>query len=513
VKTAHSLLTFLIVLVVSGCASIDFDYPRSESVAVNSTQDTYLGRKARGLTSGKPSDESGFFLLSDGVDALAMRLQLIHRAERGIDLQYFIFEADTVGNVLLLRLLEAADRGVRVRLLLDDIGLADYDEGLMALHSHPNIEVRAFNPFHRGVFGRPRSAMTDFSRIHRRMHNKAFVVDNQVVIFGGRNIAEEYFDAPTDAKFTDLDALAVGPVVNDISAMFDTYWNHVTALPVPAFAKELPDETEELTRLRKDLAHRYQLVLGTKFADAVSAQREEFVQQFEAFTWAPYQVVYDSPDKGIDTKSDEAALIIGPLLEAQESAQSELIVVSPYFVPSQASITRYAELSDRGVEVKIVTNSLAAQDQLVVHSGYAPTRKPLLQHGVKLYEIRPDRDQSANGTVSESDSLVSMHTKAFVVDRQKVFFGSFNFDPRSSYLNTEVGVIVESAALAAEFGQAVDGALATRTFEVYLDDKDRLRWRSLEGGKWLVYTSDPKTSWYQRILVRSAGLLPIKSEL
>ena len=216
-------LVLAATLAAGGCASIDFDYPRTPSYAYTDTDDTFYGESLGTLAASRPADVSGFYALTDGIDALASRLLLASRAERSIDLQYYLIKSDTTGKALIDELLQAADRGVRVRLLVDDVFTKGTDVGLAALDSHPNFEIRVFNPFYRGFGGRMRSGLTNFGRINRRMHNKSFTVDNKVTVIGGRNIADEYFGARGDAKFSDLDVLGVGPVVQDVSTMFDTY--------------------------------------------------------------------------------------------------------------------------------------------------------------------------------------------------------------------------------------------------------------------------------------------------
>jgi putative cardiolipin synthase len=501
-------------MLLTACASIDFDYPRPESRALTGTEQTYLGRQFSELVASKPAGQSGFYLLRDGIDALAIRLQLIKRAERSIDLQYFLLKTDVTGSVLLHRLLEAADRGVRVRLLLDDIDTSGYDAGMAGLSSHPNFEIRVFNPFYRGFAGRQRSALTNFGRINRRMHNKTFIVDNQVAIIGGRNIADEYFDAREDARFSDLDVLGIGSVVADVSEMFDTYWNHETALPVPAFAEMPEDPAAELERVRHEFAAARKAILDTQYAAAVRQEVRDFNEiDTSEFSWAPYTLVYDSPDKAVKSRADEGDSIRTPLVESLESARSELVVVSPYFVPRKSGIDRFTALQEQGVQVIIITNSLASQDKVLVHGGYAASRKPLLEHGVKIHEVRPDADQSGAEFVDPGDTIVSLHTKAFLIDRKALFIGSFNFDPRSAYLNTESGIILESEELAREFAAAVNTALTRRTYEVFLKENGKLRWRYTHQGKEVVFDKEPQTTWGRRFSAGFAKWLPIRGHL
>ena len=502
------------IALASGCASIDFDYPRLESTALSDTQDTYLGRKLEDAVAGRPPEESGFYLLSDGIDSLAMRLLLARRAERSIDLQYYLIKDGVTGRALADVLLEAADRGVRVRLLLDDMFTSGYDTRLAAFDAHPNFEIRVFNPFHRGVGGRARSGLTGFSRINRRMHNKSFTVDNQVTVVGGRNIADEYFGAREDEKFSDLDVLGVGPVVQDVSEMFDMYWNHETAIPVPAFADMPEDPAAELQRMREGLAGFRDEILASPYAAAVRRQ----ALGFEAATpggleWAPYTLIYDAPDKGIRKRAETAPSIMTPLIESFRSAEEEVIVISPYLVPRRTGVDGFTRMRERGVDVTIVTNSLAANNQFAVHGGYAPSRKPLLESGVRIYEVRPDAEVAGSELIAATGATATLHTKAFVVDDEELFIGSFNFDPRSAYINTESGVLIRSPDLAGRVADGVNAALEQNTYELFLDERGRLRWRDRRDGQDVIWTHEPQTSWWQRFVAGFMRVLPIRSQL
>ena len=286
----------LLVALLQGCASVDFDYPKTESHAYQDTGETYLGQQLAAITEGKPAGQSGFYPLGDGIEALAARLVMADRAERSIDAQYYLLKNGVAGRAFLYSLLKAADRGVRVRLLLDDMFTGGYDRAMAALDSHPNFEIRIFNPFARRK-ARAVDGVTSFSRINRRMHNKSFTVDNRITLIGGRNIADEYFGARIDAKFGDLDVIGLGPVVQDISDMFDTYWNHERSAPVPAFANMPEDPAAELLRLREELEADRDEVVKTVYAAAVKETVQRFIDaNGEEFIWAPYAVAVDSPD-------------------------------------------------------------------------------------------------------------------------------------------------------------------------------------------------------------------------
>lgn len=512
-RTASRSVTLVMVFfLLNGCATVDFDAPKTTSTALTDTGNTYLGRQLEGLADANPG-KSGFIPLPDGIDALAARLLLAERAESSIDAQYYLIKNDITGNAFVSALLGAADRGVRVRLLLDDIFTGGFDAGLAGLNSHSNIEIRIFNPFaHRSA--RFMDGLTNFSRINRRMHNKSFTVDNQITVIGGRNIADEYFGARKDAKFGDLDVVGIGPIVGDISNMFDTYWNHERAAPIAAFADMPDDPAAELDRVRGELAQSRERITRSKYAEAVRTQILEYVEtDTKPFVWAPYTLAVDSPDKAFKSKAKAAASITTPLRESILSAKEEVIIVSPYFVPLRSGIEAIAELQRSGVNVTVITNSLAANNQSSVHGGYAPSRKPLLKSGVKIFEVRPDADVSGSEIVAASDARATLHTKAFIVDRRDLFIGSFNFDPRSANINTELGVIIHSPVLATRFATLISARLPEQTYEVFLNEKGKLRWRGLEDGQEVIYDKEPKTTWSQRFAAGFMRILPIRGQL
>jgi putative cardiolipin synthase len=512
-KTLSVSLVVAVLLAAAGCATIDYDYPRQEAYFLPDTSDTYFGKLVEPAAARRLPDQAGFIPINDGVDALTARLVLAEKAEQSIDVQYYLIKNDIVGRIFMYRLLQAADRGVRVRLLLDDMFTSGYDIGLAALNSHPKFEIRIYNPFHRGALGRAQSAVTGFGRINRRMHNKSFTADNQITIIGGRNIADEYFGVREDAKFGDLDVMGIGPVVQEVSNMFDTYWNHETALPVPAFVKEPDDPEAALSELRERLASSINEIRDSAYANAVRVKYLEYLEPGKTvFEWAPYQLVVDSPDKGVKTRAEQADSITTPLVESIRSAEQELIIISPYFVPLKSGVEGLARLEERGVEVTVITNSLAANNQFTVHGGYAPSRKPLLEAGVEIYEARPDADVAGTEFIDASGARATLHTKAFIVDDKEVFIGSFNFDPRSANLNTELGVIIRDPELALIYAVLIDEALRDQAFEVFLNDDGKVRWRGYSDGREIIYDKEPETTWGQRFSAWFARIIP-KSQL
>jgi len=514
--TIRKTLALLAVSLLSACATVEFEQPKVESTALPPAEasDTLLGRTAGRLVSGKPANRSGFYLIPDAVDALAARLVLINQAERTIDAQYYLVKADDAGRAFIRNLLQAADRGVRVRLLIDDMFTSGYDIGLAALDHHPNMEVRIWNPF--GTRNaRFWDGITNFPRINRRMHNKSFIVDNQVTIVGGRNIADEYFGAREDAVFADLDFVSVGPLVSEVSNSFDTYWNHERAAPVPAFAKLPADPDAALAELRSRLDEWSRQVTKVAYIDALRQSALAFLEpDSTSFEWAEYQLVVDSPDKTYKKLDDGPGSIISELTRSIGASTEEVILISPYFVPTRKGIDSILALEQRGVDVTVITNSLAANNQFTVHGGYAPSRKPLLKGGVRIYEVRRDAHFSGQDFVAASGAKATLHTKAFIVDRRDFFIGSFNFDPRSAYINTELGVIIRSPKLAAAAAARIDADLGTQAWEVRLDGRNRLAWHGIgSDGEPVVFTREPQTSWWDRFVAGFVRILPIRGQL
>ncbi|MEH6634333.1 MAG: phospholipase D family protein [Halioglobus sp.] len=506
------LLLTLLIACGTGCATVDFDAAKPASHALTDTANTYLGKLAA-KHAHHPPKESGFYLVTNSIDALAIRLMLAERAERSIDAQYYMIDNDIVGKVFFSSLLRAADRGVRVRLLIDDINTADMEHKLAALADHPNIELRLFNPFANRTY-RAFSAW-DFQRVNRRMHNKSLTMDNQITIIGGRNIATEYFAANSEYNFGDLDTLAVGPVVNDTSRMFDAYWNHRNAIPYVQLSGQKPDDGKRLDTVRKTLEDNIEALRDTPYADALLESLDDYTGEGgKKFTWAPYQLVYDSPDKSLGSKEAEnAPSIVTPLARTARSAKESLLIISPYFVPRSAGIKSLTELQDSGVQVDIVTNSLASSDHILVHGGYAACRKPLLEHGVRLFEVRGDNRISGTKDAGTHKAKSSLHAKIFIVDERYFFMGSFNWDPRSARINTELGIIIDSPEISAQIGDLIYATAPKNSYEVFLNENGSLRWKTFSEGPEVIYSNEPDTSFFTRLKANLGRALPIRGQL
>ena len=426
--------------------------------------------------------------------------------------RYFLIHDDMVGRVFIESLLRAADRGVRVRLLIDDIHTDGHDAGMAALDSHPNFEVRLFNPFaHRSVRALNAPSM---SRVIRRMHNKSFTVDNQVTIIGGRNIADEYFGARSDVNFGDLDILGIGSVVQEVSSMFDTYWNHRAALPILALTRGPDNPEEALDELRTRLAQSRADVSESRYAAVVRSTILDAVQRdASAFTWAPYDLVFDSPDKSQPNSAETAASITASLRESLIEAQQELLVITPYFVLRDREIEGFRQLRNKGIEIAVLTNSLASNNHTISHSGYSPVRKPMLEMGVKLYEVKADAGLPSNEIVGTEMAKTTLHAKAFIIDRRRLFIGSFNWNQRSENIDTEMGVIIDSPELAGRFAEQFDALDRDQTYELFLNADGKLRWRGEENGQEVILTKEPQTGFWQRFSAGFLRTLPIKSQL
>ena len=461
---------------------------------------------------------TGILPLPDAQEAFAARVLLMQQAQRQIDLQYYIWRKDRTGTLLFEALLAAAERGVKVRLLLDDHNTAGLDATLIGLQQHPLIEVRLFNPLR---LRRPRfiNYLVDFRRVNRRMHNKSFIIDEQVVISGGRNIGDEYFGAKDDFLFADLDALMIGSVVADVVDEFDTYWHSRHAQPLGKLF-QLQIRPQQL----HDLRQQAQLITSDPSAQKyVAALRElPFIQRLQQqqleFVWAQTTLVADHPDKIVGV-AKRHQLIIHQLQQASGQPQRCLSIVSPYFVPTRAGVEALEHFAAAGVSIRILTNALESTDVALVHAGYARWRKRLLSAGIELFELqkissmarrqeRKARRQRLKGKDRLGRSASSLHAKTFAIDQQRVFVGSFNFDPRSAQLNTELGFVIHSEQLSGEINDAFDQYLPDYAYQVVLKN-GRLQWHERLGKRRIVYSHEPGVSLWRRLATRILALLPI----
>jgi len=510
-------LFLLLVVVLAGCATLPDPATRTPSRAITDTAKTALGAAVRQQLAAHPGN-SGFLPVPNGVDALLWRVALAAAAERSLDVQYYIWHDDLTGRLFADALLRAADRGVRVRVLIDDVGTSPDDSQLAALDTHPNIEIRIFNPV-ASRSARGLGMLSDFSRVNRRMHNKLLVVDHQVAMLGGRNIGDEYFAASGEVAFSDLDVVTFGPVIGDASAAFDRYWNAPASFEIAALVSQAiaPDRLPEL---RNQLAI---FIDKNKDSPYVTGATERLVasltQPSGKFFFGRTHLLVDDPDKVGRPEDDTTGTLARQLATAGPAPTRELIVISPYFIPGNQGVATLKKLVDSGVRVRVLTNSLAATDVAAVFSGYQRYRMALLDAGVELHEARPrifDPEKRAHDSRVTS-SRASLHAKTFLIDRRQVFIGSLNLDPRSIRLNTEIGVICEHPAMVDGMAKGLEALLDNIAWRVekVRDEKGvtTLRWTQRDGDQLTRYDSDPEASLLRRWSSDLLQLLPIESQL
>lgn len=496
-------LSWLPILLLVGCAGLPSLEGRTPSRALSAEEaaDTPLGALTGPLVRAHPG-RSGVHLLADPHDAFAARLRLADAARQTLDVQYYIWRPDTTGKLLFDALRRAADRGVRVRLLLDDYNTAGMDPVLAALNAHDNIEVRLFNPF---VTRGPRfwDLLTDLPRVNRRMHNKTFIADNSLLVLGGRNVADEYFGA-TETLFSDLDVLVMGPVVASVSDAFDRYWRSDSAYPAERILRadqngEPPPEAEGDSRAD------YLEELGDR--DPVVALRDGKL----ALCWATTRLVVDDPAKGLG-EAEGAELFLTQLDRAVGDPEQRLDIIASYFIPTRQGVEDLTGLAARGVQVRVLTNSMAATDVALVHSGYAKWRRDLLEGGVQLYEMKRGdgpRDSPHLRAGPYGSARSTLHAKAFAVDGEQLVVGSFNADPRSANLNTELGLVIDCPWLADNIHGAFPDKVMKHAYRVRLDDNGKLYWLSVKDGETVRFDREPDTTLWQRLSLPVFSILPI----
>jgi putative cardiolipin synthase len=501
--SAMALLVFS-----AGCVSVPTDYPRTHSTALADYQSTTLGKRWAKLEAQHPG-ESGFAILPYGRNAFTLRIAAAELAEKTLDLQVYIWESDETGRILAERLIRAADRGVRLRLLVDDMGIAATDDKIASMDAHPNIEIRIFNPFaHRN--NSMLDFITDMDRVNHRMHNKTMVMDNSFAVVGGRNIGDHYFGVNSDTNFRDLDIMAVGPVVRDISRVFDHFWQGEWAVPIEALVERPNTEVDLLdarVRLRDNIAAGHYPYSIDDDTDELLA---EITDANDVAVWAPGAVVWDDPTEMYHEEG--TGNLITALRKKFDTVQDSYTIESAYFVVLDRGVATVKRMVDRGVEVRILTNSLASNDVLAAHAGHANYREELLEVGAEIYELRPD-----GGVIKKNwkgESKAGLHTKAMVFDKESLFIGSFNLDPRSANINTEAGIYVESRELSAILlAYMEEGVLPENSYRLELDDDGDLVWITRDNDVEVRYYKDPMSTFSQRFMSGFIGLFPLESQL
>jgi putative cardiolipin synthase len=479
-------------LVISGCAGLPRHVEKTRSVAFQEPGTTTLGRIVVSDEVGK--NLSGIRLLSSGDEAFASLIALADHAERTLDIQYYIIHEDESSRTLLHHVRLAADRGVRVRVLVDDLNTVGEDRRFMHLSSHANVEVRVFNPFTAGRFWtwtRFIASATNIRRINHRMHNKLFVADNALAITGGRNIGDAYFTLDPHSNFVDLDVVAAGPIVPALSASFDAFWNSKYAIPIGSVASAMSPEDTSAPLVEPDFS-----VNASWLEHDLNARDVQLI-------WVPATVLADGPAKiASETSPEEEVTIANDITALMKTAKQELIIISPYFIPGKQGVALIGDLVARGVRVRILTNSLASTDSPLVDIGYARYRVALLKLDVDLREMRPKLGQKHARFHPFRSSNASLHAKALVIDQKIVFVGSLNMDQRSAKTNSELGLVISSAEIARQITSLLDDLSSDSSYKLQLDANDHVEWVSGEPGTQKTWHRDPETSRTERVWLK-----------
>lgn len=524
----------LAALLMAACSTVmpEADYPRPVSVALAHPQSTRLGALF-GREAAAHGGRSGFRIVTTGVNGFLLRVQLIDAAQRTLDLQYFIFRGDQTGRLITDALRRAAARGVRVRVLVDDGETVAGDGQILALDGQPNIEVRVFNPFvYRGhsELLRGLEFLFDASRLDYRMHNKLLVADNSVALIGGRNIGNQYFQMDPRSQLADDDVFSVGPVVKQLSATFDDFWNSRFAIPARALGHRSPAPLNVSVPHWRRQERRLLVSLGlpgTHYAAKIQSD-EPFADLISGrlpLVWAWAQVVYDSPDKKSVRRGERLGQLMQPEVAlAAAKVKSELLIITPYLVPAPEEMKLLATLRRRGVTIRILTNSLMSARSLLGQSGYMHYRVALLKEGIHLYEIRTQLGNTQGSGQTKQMSRFgnyALHAKQFVFDRRSVFFGSMNFDQRSRDLNTEIGLIIHSPKLAAQAAARFKAMTEPQNaYHVRLlvpgagsAGKPHLVWDTVVHGKPVEYDHEPSSSALRSLEIKLLSMLHVDGEL
>ena len=482
----------LILLALGACSSLPKEIePLPEQFALPPATAGILADINSSIAESHDPDQSGFWLLDKSADALTWRLTLIDEAVSSLDLMYYLWYDDDSGRLLLRRAIHAADRGVKVRFIVDDVILMGQDKILVALHEHPNIQLRIFNPWRNRQAGRGVEFVARIGRLNTRLHNKLVIADNHATILGGRNIGDSYFGLSKKYNFHDLDVLGIGPVARQASDMFDEFWNSSWVISAAALPQEVDDKfiASRSQRFSEQLENAKSLA---GFALEPQNWTEELNQLSQELKFGSSEFIFDKFENGELVEG-----VTHPLGEVLNSAEREILLMNAYIIPNQDFIDGMERLTGKGVRVRILTNSLATHSFPAVNSHYQKWRAPIVETGAELYELRPDPAiKSRVDTQPVSSKFVGLHSKAFVVDRHMVFIGSMNFDPRSANINTEMGVIIESATLGMELARLANRDMdPENAWQVTLNEQGELIWVNSEE---TVSRQPARNSW-QRI--------------
>ncbi|MBP7927095.1 MAG: phospholipase D family protein [Acinetobacter sp.] len=510
-----------IAITVTGCNTLPKHKIESipETALQVDTAQTTLAQIIQPLQEQHP-DLTGYLVLFEPLEALATRLSLIDKAEKRLDLQYYIWDNDKVGSLALHALIRAADRGVKIRLLIDDNNAKSTEGIFLALAQHPNIEVKLFNPYRFRKY-RALDMILDLKRINRRMHNKSFIADHQVALIGGRNMTNQYYNVSDNYQFSDVDVMLVGTAVKDISHSFDEYWSHEYAYKVQEVVNQSAHHLS-YESLKRQLDEHYERVTVQNYLDLTSNSQaiDSLMSRDIQLDWVKAEVVKDSPDK-IKSKAKKKEHLNFQLIQHLEQPEKNVDLISAYFVPEKKGAKMLTDLAKDGVKVRVLTNSFKANDVAVVHAFYGKYRQNLLEHGVQLYEFLPalnknDLDKNTEDLAKKAKvsikglSRSSLHAKLMALDEKQVFIGSFNFDPRSAYLNTEIGVLLNSPPLAQAVHTTMDENLSKYAYKLVLDANKKITWQRQTPQGPVIYTKEPRMKWWQRAGIKMLSWLPIE---
>ena len=512
VRNLRFLWPLLVVLVFLACATLPTPETKTISYSYEPHPDNRLATVTRNLVADAEDESSGFFKLFRNDDAMRWRLLLADMAEETLDMQYFIWKGDASGDLLLDRVIKAADRGVRVRILVDDIYVIGADRTVAALSQHPQIEVRLFNP----MKGRSSSLLLfvleflgNIEQLNHRMHNKLIVADNRFAIVGGRNIGKEYFGLNPKHNFTDFDVVAFGPVAKKVSASFDIYWNNQWAYPGEALLQNYKNQEllpQLLEELQEHLSKKERLLV--EFQQNKQDWNNLLLKLEQYKKSGTSKVIYDEPLIGEEIPPVQLVETLG---ELAVNAQNELLISTPYFIPHEDFYNDVPNMIAKGVHVVVLTNSLGSTNHPIVHSGYKKHRKNLIKMGVELFEMRHDASAREKfDTPPVQSEAFGLHAKYMIIDRKFTFVGSLNLDPRSIYINTEMGLIIDSEKLAEAVTQEFKEELKPEnSWQVLLDEKDRLYWKAGDE----IIRRDPARFFWQRFQSWFFGLFDLDDQL
>ncbi|UYL10704.1 phospholipase D family protein [Bdellovibrio sp. SKB1291214] len=493
-------IIFFAVSTLNSCATLPKNVHRTPSSTLAPDPSTKLSQVVREKLKGH-AEKSAFHPLISGEDAFIARIASVRAAARSIDMQYYIWNNDLTGSILTEEVLKAADRGVRVRILLDDLNLGQYEKGLRTMAMHPNVQIRMVNPFANRSFRI--FEITRLSEVDRRMHNKVLIADSEVAIIGGRNIGDEYFWASNDINFGDMDLWTIGPVLSGLSQEFDTYWNSDISYPIETLTAQLKPTEQDYQNFRSLLKIGNQKATETSYAKGL--KNDQLIKDFShgnvKLYWGVGHVVYDPPAKFKEQEKEQVDNLHSQIRPYMNNAREDIMMISPYFVPGDRGVSFLKDKIDKGIKVTVLTNSLASSDVSSVFAGYKGYRKDLLEIGVALYELRPKSHKGffkPKRNLGSSGSHAGLHGKTLVFDKRFMYVGSMNLDPRSAYLNSEMGVIVDCPELAENFWNGFAKNLPEVAFQLSLNEQGDLVWTTYDDGKKNTFAIDPDTSWWQR---------------